>query len=242
MPAQGSPLRIDVVSDVVCPWCFIGKRQLEQALAQWRAAHPEEDPPLVVWRSFQLNPDMPHEGMERSDYLLNKFGRSDVSALYANVVRAAEAVGLTLNLSAIARQPNTLKAHALVHAAGQIDPATADRETQGGPMRAASRQDQMVERIFEAYFIEGQDLTDPQQLRNLGLAAGLAHAQVEAALGDEALQAVARDDEQARDAGIQGVPFFIVNQRFAVSGAQGAQRLLALLEQAHEASQTTQAS
>ena len=209
-------LRIDVVSDVVCPWCFIGKRQLEQALQRWRASHPEAPEPTVVWRPFQLNPGMPAEGMARDEYLLNKFGRSDTTAIYANVRRAAEDSGLALNLEAIARQPSTLRAHALMHVAGEV-----------------GLQDRMAETLFSAYFIDGQDLTDPQVLQDLGRQAGLPAQQVRAALEDEALQqSVAQQDEQARDAGVGGVPYFIVNQRVAVSGAQGPDRLLAAFARA----------
>ena len=106
-------MRIDVVSDVVCPWCFIGKRQLESALAAWAAEHPGQAQPEVVWHPFQLNPGMPPEGASRAEYLTAKFGSADTSRLYANVRAAAAEVALPLALERIARQPSTLRPHAL---------------------------------------------------------------------------------------------------------------------------------
>ena len=109
-----APLTIDVISDVVCPWCFIGKRQLEQAVAQWSAVHPQEPAPVINWLPFQLNPDMPIDGIDRENYLQRKFGHSDGGKIYANVRRAAEEVGLSLNMQAIKRQeplsPNRVSA------------------------------------------------------------------------------------------------------------------------------------
>jgi predicted DsbA family dithiol-disulfide isomerase len=207
-------LHIDVVSDVVCPWCFIGKRQLEDALQQWGERHPDAQMPTVTWHPFQLNPDMPAEGMAREEYMRRKFGRSDTGAIYANVRRAAQESGLALNLEAIVRQPNTLRPHALLQVAESI-----------------GAQHQMAEILFEAYFLSGRDLTDPAVLAELGARAGLDADAVQAALEDPALQQqVADRDQQAREAGIGGVPFFIVNNKVAVSGAQGVERLLKAFE------------
>ena len=214
----GAPLAltIDVVSDVVCPWCFIGKRQLERALARWSALHPEAPEPKVRWRPFQLNPAMPASGMPREDYLRRKFGSADLDRLYANVRRAAADAGLALNLSGIVRQPNTLRAHALLEAAAQ-----------------AGCQGAVAEALFAAYFVEGRDLTDDAVLAQLAAEAGLPRERAEAALADpEAHRRVAEADEQAREAGIGGVPFFIVNGRAAVNGAQGEAALLRAFERA----------
>jgi predicted DsbA family dithiol-disulfide isomerase len=207
-------ITIDVVSDVVCPWCYIGKRQLEQAIAQWQAAHPQAPAPTVNWHPFQLNPDMPGEGIARADYLQRKFGRSDVGRIYDNVKRAAGEVGLPLNIEAIDRQPNTLRPHALLAAAAD-----------------AGCQPQMAEVLFNGYFIEGRDLCDTGTLAELGRSAGLDEARLQAALNDTDLHAAVSDqDQQAREGGISGVPYFIFNNRFAVSGAQGADRLLRALD------------
>lgn len=204
-----SAIRIDVVSDVVCPWCFVGKRQLEQALERWQRDHPGQ-PVEVRWHPFQLNPDLPAEGMSRSDYLAGKFGSADTSRIYANVQRAAGAVQLPLAIESIARQPNTLRAHALVDLAPD-----------------AATQDALVEALFAAYFQQGRDLTDATELRRIAAAAGLSDALIDRALADDqAHQAVAEADQRARRAGIRGVPCFIVNGRSAVSGAQGADAIL----------------
>jgi predicted DsbA family dithiol-disulfide isomerase len=196
-------MRIDVVSDVVCPWCFIGKRQLEAALADWAARHPDQGPPEVVWHPFQLNPGMPPEGASRAEYLTAKFGTADTSRLYANVRAAASEVALPLALDRIARQPSTLRPHALLAAALQA----------GGP----ELQSRMAEVLFTAYFQEGRDLSDAAELARLGMAAAL----TDPALADE----VSRVDAGMRDAGIGGVPFFVVNGRVAVNGAQGAEAI-----------------
>ena len=164
---------IDVVSDVVCPWCYIGKRKLEAALEQARAAGLPE--PEVRWHPFQLNPDLPAEGVSRKSYLEEKFGGAERAAeIYARVKAAGKAVGLDLHIDGITRQPNTLAAHA----AGQDPVAT----------RAL--------------------LSDPQQL-----------------------QQVAGADTRARQMGISGVPYFIFNQKVAVSGAQEPAQLLAAMQQ-----------
>ena len=209
-------LRIDVVSDVVCPWCYVGKRQLEEALARWRERHPGEPEPEVRWHPFQLNPTMPAGGMPRSDYLKRKFGHADGGAIYARVRAAAGQVGLTLEMEAIERQPNTLRAHALLAAAG----------TQGC-------QDALAEQLFRAYFVAGADLTDDAVLARVAERGGLAAQTVREVLGDEQLlEQVRAADEQARESGVSGVPFFIFGEKVAHSGAVGADALLAAIESA----------
>ncbi|MCO5108920.1 MAG: DsbA family oxidoreductase [Burkholderiaceae bacterium] len=211
----GDALRIDVVSDVVCPWCYVGKRQLEAALGRWRAAHPGAPEPAVRWHPFQLNPDLPDEGMSRADYLREKFGASDPAAIYQRVSAAAHAVGLAPEFAKIARQPNTLRAHALIAAA------------QG------EAQQTIVERLFRAYFVEGADLTSRETLAALAREAGLDEAAIRAALEDgAALERARQADLEARELGIGGVPFFVVDGRVGVSGAQGADALLGAFAQA----------
>lgn len=207
---DANPLRIDVVSDVVCPWCFVGKRQLEQALARWQRDHPDR-PVEVRWHPFQLNPDLPAEGMARTDYLAGKFGSADTSRIYANVNRAASAVDLPLAIESIVRQPNTVRAHALINAAAEQE----------------GLQDVVVEALFVAYFQQARDLTDTSELRRIAREAGLTEPAVDHALDDAlAHQTIAEADQRARRAGIRGVPCFIVNGRSAVSGAQGADAIL----------------
>jgi predicted DsbA family dithiol-disulfide isomerase len=215
-PATASaPLRIDVISDVVCPWCYVGKRQLEAALERWTAEHPEAPAPRVRWHPFQLNPDMPAAGIERREYLRRKFGVADPGAIYQRVGAAARAVGLEPAFERIARQPNTLRAHALIGACeGEL-------------------QEAVVERLFRAYFTEGADLCSRDTLAALAREAGLGEAQIARALDDEhAAAEVARADREARELGVGGVPFFVIDGRIGVSGAQGAEALLAAIGQA----------
>jgi predicted DsbA family dithiol-disulfide isomerase len=205
----GEVLRIDVVSDVVCPWCWVGKRQLEAALVRWREAHSGAPGPLVRWHPFQLNPDLPPEGMSRADYLRGKFGSADPSAIYQRVSAAAAAVGLAPDFARISRQPNTLAAHALI---GSVE---------------GVGQDAIVERLFSAYFVEGADLTSRETLGSIAREAGLPDAVIQSALdGGEAVSNAARSDADARGLGISGVPCFVIDGKYAVSGAQGADALL----------------
>lgn len=214
----GDALRIDVISDVVCPWCYVGKRQLEAALERWRAANPEAPEPNVRWHPFQLNPDLPEEGVARADYLRRKFGNPDPAAIYQRVGAAARAVGLEPDFTKIARQPNTLRAHALIGAAA------------GG---GAALQDQVVETLFRAYFMDGADLTSSDTLAALARQAGLSDDAVDAALdGGEAAAAAGQADAEARRLGVSGVPFFVIDGKIGVSGAQGADALLAAFDQA----------
>ena len=209
------PLRIDVVSDVVCPWCYIGKKHLDEALAAWRDRHPEAPEPAVAWHPFQLNPGMPAGGMERGAYLQAKFGDPRGGPGYSRVVAAAQAAGLEFRPQDIRRQPNTLRAHALIGAASD-----------------AGQQHRLVAALFQAYFVDGVDIGDPDSLRAIALGAGLDADAVTAAFDEASLNATAQEDERLRDAGIGGVPFFIVGQRIAVSGAQGVDALLQAFDRA----------
>lgn len=211
----GPALRIDVISDVVCPWCYVGKRQLEAALARWREANPGEPEPQVRWHPFQLNPDLPEEGIARADYLTRKFGTPDPGAIYQRVGAAARAVGLAPDFAKIARQPNTLRAHALIGAA-----------------RDEAQQQAIVERLFGAYFVEGADLTSRDTLAALAREAGLPDDAVSEALDGAGARQAARDDTEARKLGVSGVPFFVIDGKLGVSGAQGADALLAAFGQA----------
>lgn len=205
-------LQIDVISDVVCPWCFIGKRRLEQALRQFQP--PDSDLSIEVrWRPFQLNPDLPASGMERAEYLRRKFG-ANARDIYSRVSQVGRSVGIEFAFETIARQPNTVDAHQLIWLAGQ-----------------ELRQDAMVETLFQAYFLEGADLTDRAVLLQLAMRAGLPALAAQNCLTDQsARQAVSEEERMARDLGVQGVPFFVFNRRFAVSGAQEPAVLLRAIE------------
>ena len=216
-------LQIDIVSDVVCPWCYIGKRQLEQALARWQAQNPALPAPSLRWRPFQLNPDMPAAGMPRAAYLQQKFGSPDGGNRYARVLAAAREVGLELRIDAIKTQPNTLKAHGLIELAAESGQQTA-----------------LAEAFFRAYFIDGRDLSDDQVLREIATGLGIADGLVDAVLTEEAVsRLVAAADAEMRDYGVTGVPLFIFGnidgEHLAVSGAQGAEALLAAMRQVQAA-------
>jgi predicted DsbA family dithiol-disulfide isomerase len=213
-------LTIDVVSDVVCPWCYIGKRRLEGALALYAKAHPDAPAPAVTWRPFQLNPGLPDEGMARAEYVQRKFGARG-GAVYDRVSAVGREVGIPFAFDRISRQPNTLAAHSLIELA----------ETRGV-------QDALVEAFFRAYFREGVDLPARENLVAIAAGAGLDHAEVEAWLDDKnARDLAAAEDQRAREIGIQGVPFFIFNGRVAVSGAHPAESLLDAMNQAEAAPQ-----
>jgi len=207
-------LSIDIVSDIVCPWCFIGKRRLEAALELYRARNPAVAAPQVTYHPFELNPDVPREGIARADYIAKKFGARGYSA-HDRLVQAGAPLGIAFAFDRIARQPNTLAAHALIEWARR-------RGVQGA----------VKEALMRAFFVDGLDLTDTATLVRIAVDAGLAREEAEAAIADEELRrTVADEEEKARQMGVQGVPFFIFNKRVAVSGAQDPETLLeAMLE------------
>ena len=197
---------IEIFSDVICPWCFIGKRRLERAL--------EQRPGLEVslaWRAFQLNPWMPPEGMERQAYLDAKFGSRDANRIYDAIRRVGAAEGIDFRFDRIPRTPNTLNAHRLIRLAA----------TEG-------RQDAVVEALFQAYFVEGRDIGDLAVLADIAETAGLdARMPLEA---DAERASVRAEDARARQMGIQGVPCFIIDRSYAVSGAQEPEYFLPVFD------------
>jgi predicted DsbA family dithiol-disulfide isomerase len=199
-PVSGSRLLIDVVSDVVCPWCFIGKRRLEKAIAL------RPDVPVEVrWHPYFLNPWVPREGMSREDYLRTKFGSVErYKEIAKRVAAAAAEEGLVYNLDKIARQPNTLDCHRLILWSGNT----------GDPGR-------MKQRLMELYFTEGADLSDREVLVNAAVDCGMDAELTRHLLASDAdVERVEKASEQAKEAGIDGVPCFILGGKFAVSGAQ----------------------
>ncbi len=211
---------IDVVSDVVCPWCYIGKRKLEAALELAQAAGLPT--PEVRWHPFQLNPDLPTQGVSRKQYLEDKFGGPERAAeIYARIKAAGQAAGLDLNIEGITLQPNTLAAHALLAFAQQ---------------QGLEFGQDVKERLLKAYFIEGRFVGDLEVLVQIAQDAGLDGVAARAFVTDpQQLQAVADADRRMREMGIGGVPFFIFNQKVAVSGAQNPADLLAAMQQSLQA-------
>jgi predicted DsbA family dithiol-disulfide isomerase len=208
-------LSIDIISDVVCPWCFIGKRRLESALRLYRERNPGSPEPKVTWHPFQLNPDMPAGGVDRDEYVKRKFGAQRAGQVYGRITAIGKQVGIRFDFTKVTRQPNTLAAHSLIALA--ID---------------ADIQDAVVEALFRAFFLEGKDLTSPDTLAEVAVGAGLDAGDVKAFLASENARAhIEAEDKQARKIGVEGVPFFIFNKRIAVSGAQEPAVLLdAMLE------------
>jgi predicted DsbA family dithiol-disulfide isomerase len=214
-------LNIDIISDVVCPWCYIGKRQLESALALYAQQNPNAEEPRVAWRPFQLNPQLPPEGMSRQDYVVRKFGAARSKDVYARVTAVGADHGIAFAFDRIVRQPNTVAAHSLIALAGEPD-AHID-----------GLQSRVKEALLHAYFLDGVDLTRTDNLVTIGTAAGLDRTRVEHCLADpQSREAVAEEDRRARAIGVEGVPFFIFNGKLAVSGAQGAKALFEAMQQA----------
>jgi predicted DsbA family dithiol-disulfide isomerase len=214
-------LNIDIISDVVCPWCYIGKRQIEAALALYAQQHPGADKPGVTWRPFQLNPELPAGGMSRQDYVVQKFGAARAKDIYARVAGVGAEYGIAFAFDKIARQPNTVAAHSLIALAGTTC------------SKADGLQDRVKEAFLRAYFLDGVDLTRPENLIAIATAAGLDRAEAEQCLSDpQSRLAVAQEDQRARAIGVEGVPFFIFNGKLAVSGAQGPDALLDAMNQA----------
>ena len=207
-------LAIDIVSDIVCPWCFIGKRRLEAALVLYRERNPEAAAPQITYHPFELNPDVPREGIPRADYIAKKFGARGYSA-HDRLVSAGAPLGIAFAFDKIERQPNTLAAHALIEWARR-------RGVQGA----------VKEALMKAFFVDGLDLSDEATLIRVAVDAGLERAEAKACIADEELRrTVAEAEEKARQMGVQGVPFFIFNNRLVVEGAQPPETLLqAMLE------------
>lgn len=193
-------MQIDIISDVICPWCFIGKKRFEAALA----ARPDVKPE-VRWHPFELNPDLPAQGADRQEYMALKFGGPErAKEVYEPVVAAAKSLGLDIDFDAIERVPNTVKAHCLIHWADE-----------------AGWQDQMVDLLFEAYFIRLLDIGDDEVLVSLAGEAGLYQDEVrrKLAAGDD-LNLIRTRARKVREQGVSGVPCFVFEQRYPLAGAQ----------------------
>jgi predicted DsbA family dithiol-disulfide isomerase len=201
-------LTVDVFSDVICPWCYIGKRRLEKAIATLDTSHSFK----VRWLPFQLNPQMPKDGIRRLQYRLRKFGSMERSMeLDANVVATGRADSIDFAFDRIERTPNTLDAHRLIWLA----------ERKGV-------QDAVVEHLFLSYFTKGQNIGDRETLIDVVAEAGLERSLAERVLSsDEGLDAIREAGEQAQQIAIQGVPFFIINGEMMLSGAQPSETFLA---------------
>ena len=203
-------LQIEIFSDVVCPWCYIGKRRFERA----HTARPHTGL-AVTWRAFQLNPEMPADGIDRQRYLELKFGGGDQAGqVYHRIAAAGAEEGIDFAFDRIRRTPNTVNAHRLVRWARQQD-----------------RQDEVVESLFQAYFLEGLDIGDRDNLAEIAALAGLDRADARAFLDSvEGVREVLDETRLAYNSGITGVPCFIVDRKYAISGAQEPEAFFPLLD------------
>ena len=194
------PIKLDIMSDPICPWCFIGKAYLDKALAE----HPNH-PFQIEWHPFQLNPDMPANGMGRRDYLEGKFcGKDAAVRAYAPVVESAKTAGVSIDFEGMKRTPNTINAHRLIHWAG-----------------IEGRQTAAVSALFKAYFTDARDIGDVEVLADIADSVEMDAAVVTRLLGtDEDLKAIRDRDAHSRKMGISSVPTFIIANQHAVPGAQ----------------------
>ncbi|MGH1465392.1 MAG: DsbA family oxidoreductase [Cognatishimia sp.] len=194
------PIKLDIMSDPICPWCFIGKTLLDRALAE------EQDQPfLIEWHPFQLNPEMPADGMDRADYLERKFGgKENAVKTYAQIVQHAEDAGIKMDFAAIKRTPNTIDAHRLIHWA-----------------RLEDRQNAVVDALFQAYFVDGRDIGDHEVLSDVADSVGMDASVVMRLLRSDAdIQETQNRDATTREMGVNSVPTFVVGGQHAVPGAQ----------------------
>jgi predicted DsbA family dithiol-disulfide isomerase len=211
MTEPNTGIHIDVYSDVICPWCYVGKRRLEQALMEWHGSVPVN----VRWRPFQLNPTMPKNGMDRKVYLEAKFGSLDAfKEMEERLLEAGRAEQIPFAFEKILRTPNTFLAHRLIWYAGRQE-----------------RQDAVVEELFRAYFVGGNDIGNIQTLTKVAEQAGLKQREVECFLAGETGMAEVKTEEAAgHRIGIRGVPYFVFNNMYAISGAQPPETFLTALQ------------
>ncbi len=203
-------MTVDVVSDVMCPWCYIGKRRLDRA----QVMAPEVEP-LVRWRPFQLDATIPPEGMDRQEYLDKKFGREQATEIYKKIYEAGETEGIIFAFDRIAKSPNTINAHRLI------------RWAQPG-----HQQDVVVDRLFELFFCEGEDIGQDVVLLEAARDAEMDVELVQEVLAtDRDVEGVKKEIQLAQDLGVQGVPTFIINQQHVLVGAQPAEVLADALVQ-----------
>ncbi|MDP2618748.1 MAG: DsbA family oxidoreductase [Hyphomicrobiales bacterium] len=212
MSSPAPILEVDIISDVMCPWCYIGKRRLERALTERTDIAVD-----VRWRPFQLDASIPPEGMDRKEYLDRKFGPDRADEVYASIKQAGASEGIPFAFEKIERSPNTIDAHRVVRWAA-----------------SAGNQQVAVERLFAGYFIEGRDLNDSDYLAEVGEVSGLDRALVDRLLaGDADRDEVAKEVHLAQRMGVHGVPCFIFAAKYVVMGAQDPSVLVQAIDRAY---------
>lgn len=201
-----STLTIDIYSDIICPWCYIGKKRLEEALAQRPNVTPE-----IRWRAFLLNPSMPRGGMDRQMYLKQKFGEAS-NAVYDRIAMAGKEAGIDFAFQNIALTPETSAVHTLLIASGKHSFS-------------------LSERFFQAYFLEGRDISDAAVQNDLITKEGCQNSYTKEAL-EAAANQINDDIQFGGNVGIDGVPFFVFNNEFSLAGAHPAPVLLSAIDAA----------
>lgn len=207
-------MKIDIIVDTICPWCYVGKKRFEKALS----IRPQPDLE-VGWRAFQLNPRMPEEGMDRREYVAEKFGGLErANTIHGSLVQAGAEEGIEFDFSKIDRTPNTIHSHRLVRYAAAFGVQTP-----------------VISAIFDAYFLEGQDIGQPGILADIAEAAGMERGPtLEFLESDTDAATILAEDELARRLGVNGVPCFIVDRKYAVSGAQSPEVLVQVFDLANQ--------
>lgn len=195
--------RLDIISDPICPWCYIGKAQLDRAIAE-SGINPFD----ITWRIFQLNPDMPAEGMDRKQYLETKFGGPErAREIYTRIENAAADAGIEVAFDRIPRTPNTMDAHRLIRWS-----------------RTTGHQSALVDRLFRDYFTQGRDISDHAVLTEAGESVGMERDVVQRLLaGDADREQLIEEERAAREMGVNGVPCFVLGGRYVLQGAQPAE-------------------
>ena len=210
--------KIEIFSDVVCPWCYIGKRNLEKAL-QILNEKDEQFESTLNWRSFQLNPQLKEEGILRKDYITNKFGEgANSEIIYERVRLAGEAVGLTMNFDKIIMQPNSSKMHSLIYAA---------KET--------NRDIELIENFFKAFFIDGMNLTDFEIVSKVASESGLDSETINGVFHDNLFEKFVQEDIiMSKKYNITGVPFYVIDDSIGISGAQPPEVIVDAINQSNK--------
>jgi len=203
-------MKVDIISDTVCPWCFIGKRRFEKALS----ARPEIKP-TITWHPFQLNPEMPVDGVDRKTYLESKFGGPEgAERVYDAIREAGAAEDIAFNFDAISVTPNSIDSHRVIH--------WADGE---------GKQDAVVEALFRGYFLEGSNIGDPSILAETADSCGMDGALIgERLAGDNDREAIVATAQRASAMGVSGVPCFVVDSKYVISGAQDPAHFIQLFD------------
>ena len=203
-------IELDIFSDTVCPWCYIGKKRLENALNKYKNLIIKQ-----TWRPFQLNPGMPPDGMDRQEYLISKFGSSDAAkTVYENIYEEGVKEGINFNFDLIEVTPNSFNSHRLLALAYKVD-----------------IQEKVLDDLFESYFLHGKNIGDPNILLQIAIKHNINAEEFKSYLSDqENIEPLANEAIQAKKMGINSVPTFIVNRQIVINGAQTSENFELIFE------------